>query len=43
MKMIEKEADTVEEAIEEALLELSVRRDEVQVEVLQKPTRGILG
>ena len=43
MKKTEKEAPTTEEAIEEALIELGVRRDEVEVEVLREPSRGFLG
>ena len=43
MRETEKEAPTIEEAIEEALLELGVQREEVEVEVLREPSRGILG
>lgn len=43
MKEIETEAPTTEEAIEEALIELGARRDEVHIEILREPSRGILG
>ncbi|MCS7253404.1 MAG: RNA-binding cell elongation regulator Jag/EloR [Armatimonadota bacterium] len=40
MKAIEKRARTVEEAIEAALCELNVTRDEVEIEVLEESGRG---
>jgi spoIIIJ-associated protein len=40
---IEKSAGTVEDAVQEACLELGVSRDEVEIEVLSEGTRGILG
>jgi spoIIIJ-associated protein len=40
---IEKSAGTVEEAIQEACLELGASRDDVEIEVLSQGTRGILG
>ncbi|MCY3973837.1 MAG: Jag N-terminal domain-containing protein [Candidatus Dadabacteria bacterium] len=43
MRETEKEAPSIEEAIEEALIELGVQREEVEVEVLREPSRGILG
>ena len=43
MKTIEKQGKTVEEAIQFALEELNVSRDEVEVEVLEEGNRGILG
>ncbi|WP_462136997.1 Jag family protein [Candidatus Mycalebacterium sp.] len=43
MREVEKEAETTDEALEEALLELGVRRNEVYVEVLRKPSKGIFG
>ncbi|NLZ53576.1 MAG: protein jag [Thermoanaerobacteraceae bacterium] len=43
MKTVEKQAKTVEEAIQQALEELKVSRDEVEVEILEEGNRGILG
>ncbi len=43
MKEVEKEAETTEEALEEALIELGVHRNKVFVEVLRKPSKGIFG
>lgn len=40
---IEKEAATVEEAVDEALEELGVQADAAQFEVLQEPSRGAFG
>lgn len=41
--MIEKSAKTVEEAVNEALAELNVTKDNVDIEVLEEPTKGLLG
>lgn len=41
--MIEKSAKTVEEAVNEALAELNVTKDNVNIEVLEEPTKGLLG
>jgi len=43
VKSVEKRGRTIEEAIENALAELGVRREEVEVEILQEPSRGFLG
>src|SRR3982751_5203436 len=43
MAAVEASGKTVEEAIENALVELDADRDEVEVEVLQEPKSGILG
>lgn len=43
MKFIEKIGKTVEEAVEQALKELEASREEVDVEVLEEPSKGILG
>ena len=40
---IEVEEDTTEEALEAALKELGVSRDQVSVKVIHEPTKGILG
>ena len=43
MKVIEKTGKTVDEAINTALAELGVRRDRVQIEVLENPSKGFFG
>jgi spoIIIJ-associated protein len=43
MDSVEKEAKTVDEAIELALDELGVSRDEVEIEILAEPNKGFLG
>lgn len=43
MQTIERTAKTVEEAVAEGLRELKVQREQVEIEVLEEPTRGILG
>ncbi len=43
MKIVEKTAKTVDEAVELALKELGAARESVEVEVLEEPSRGILG
>lgn len=43
MKSVVKVSKTIEGAVEEALEELGVNRDDVEVEVLEQPSRGLLG
>ncbi|RPF47175.1 RNA-binding cell elongation regulator Jag/EloR [Thermodesulfitimonas autotrophica] len=43
MREVVKSGKTVEEAVAQALNELGARPDEVTVEVLSEPTRGVLG
>ena len=43
MKYIETKGDTLDAAIESALQQLGLARDEVSVEVLQNPKAGFLG
>lgn len=43
MKQVEKSAKTVEEAIQQALEELCVSRNEVEVDVLSEGRHGVLG
>lgn len=43
MREIEKSARTTEEAIDEALAELGLTKDEVEVEVLEEGTKGLFG
>ncbi|MHB1126774.1 MAG: RNA-binding cell elongation regulator Jag/EloR [Bacillota bacterium] len=42
-KEVEKTAKTVDEAIEEALLELGVQRDKVKIEIIEEPSKGLFG
>lgn len=43
MKFIEKTGKTIEEAVDQALVELDATREEVEVEVLEEPSKGIFG
>lgn len=43
MIMVEKTAKTVEDAVQSALMELEVDKDNVDIEVLEQPTKGIFG
>jgi spoIIIJ-associated protein len=43
MREIEMQAKTVEEAINQALKKLELQRDEVEVEIIEEGSRGILG
>lgn len=43
MTSLEKTGKTIEEAIEAALTELSVTRDEVDIEILETPSKGLFG
>ena len=43
MKVLEKQGKTVDEAINLALEELKVSRDDVEVEILEEGNKGILG
>ncbi len=43
MKFVEKIGKTIEEAVNQALTELEATRDEVEVDILEEPSRGILG
>jgi len=40
---VEKTAKTVEEAIEQALCEFGVNREEVEIEIIEQPKKGFLG
>lgn len=42
-KSIESEAETTEQAIEDALEELGVKREQVAVEIIEQPNKGLLG
>lgn len=43
MIMLEKTARTIEEAVQSALTELGVDKDNVDIEILEQPTKGIFG
>lgn len=43
MKFVEKIAKTVDDAVTEALLELMVTREDVEIEILEKGSKGFLG
>jgi len=43
MKVVEETGQTVEEAVEKALTKLGVAKEQAKIEVLEEPTRGILG
>jgi len=43
MKVVEKRARTVEDAIDAAVRELNTKRDRVEIEVLEEGNRGFLG
>jgi len=43
MMMVEKTARTVEEAVQSALEELEAEKDNVDIEILEQPTKGIFG
>ncbi len=43
MMMVEKKARTVEEAVQSALEELETEKDNVDIEILEQPTKGIFG
>ena len=42
-KTIEKSAKTIEDAVNEALVELNQTKENVIIEVLEEPTKGLLG
>lgn len=43
MRSVVKVSKTIDDAVEEALIELDVKLDDVEVEVLEEPSRGLLG
>jgi spoIIIJ-associated protein len=42
-RSVEKSGKTVEEAVQDALKDLGLPSDEVEIEILEEPSRGILG
>lgn len=43
MRVVEKSAKTVEEAVELALTELQLEKDQVEISILEQPVKGFLG
>ncbi len=43
MREVVKSAKTIEEAVEAALAEIKLARDEVEIEVLEEPNKGLFG
>ncbi len=43
MRSVVKVSKTIDDAVEEALIELGVERDDVELEILEEPSRGIFG
>lgn len=43
MKSVVKVAKTVDEAINEALIDLKVDREDVEIEIMEEPSRGLFG
>lgn len=43
MQVVEKTAKTVDDAVDQAIAELGISRDEIDIEVIDQPTRGFLG
>ena len=43
MSAVEADGSTIDEAVQSALKELGVERDDVEIEVIKQPTRGFLG
>lgn len=43
MRSVIKTSKTVEEAIKDALVELSVREEDVEIEIIEEPSKGLFG
>ncbi len=43
MKSVVKIAKTIDEAVEQALIELGANREDVEIEVIEEPSKGFLG
>ena len=43
MQVVEKTAKTVDDAVDQAIAELGISRDEIDIEIIDQPTKGFLG
>lgn len=43
MRFVIKQSKTIDEAVKEALLELKAREDQVEIEIIEEPSKGIFG
>ncbi len=43
MQVVEKTARTVDDAVDQAIAELGISRDEIDIEVINQPSKGFLG
>ena len=43
MKSVVKQAKTIEEAIEEALIDLNAKKEDVNIEIIEEPSKGLFG
>lgn len=43
MRSVIKQSKTIEEAVREALLELNAKEDQVEIEVIEEPSKGLFG
>lgn len=43
MRSVIKQSKTIEEAVKEALLELNAKEDQVEIEIIEEPSKGLFG
>jgi len=43
VQVVEKTAKTVDDAVDQAIAELGISRDEIDIEIIDQPTKGFLG
>ena len=43
MKSVVKQGKTLEEAIEEALIDLNAKKEDVKIEIIDEPSKGLFG
>lgn len=43
MQVVEKTAKTVDDAVDQAIAELGISREEIDIEIIDQPTKGFLG